>query len=271
MSENQSKELEDEEQKAANETQSVQASEKGFFEELLGEAFNVDRGIFATVFNMFKNPGLVIDSYFKDRKRFTNPFRYAIVVLAATTLITSFVIDYEQLLNDAMEAGIQSQGGSREELSEQLKVIAPDFDFEAYLADLQEITIQITTKFVSVLYIVVFAPIVSLFTYLFYSGRRKRFVEHYVMNLYGMTQGAIFTLLLAPVAFLFGGLNVYMSFVSSVILLTYIAWVVYSYVPGKGIGDVFKIAIALLLSYAVFSIILAILMYVGAAIKYVYF
>ncbi len=53
--------------------------EKGLFEDLLRDAFDLDKGLFATLITMFKNPGLVIDSYFTDRKRFTGPFRYALV------------------------------------------------------------------------------------------------------------------------------------------------------------------------------------------------
>ncbi len=160
---------------------------------------------------------------------------------------------------------------SIEELKEQLKEVAPEFDIEEYFRILGEFSIELSTKFNSILYILVFAPVTSLFTFLFFSGRRKKFAYHYVMNLYGMTQAAILTLLTMPVIAIWGQQNFVFTYVSTFILLAYVGWVIYSYVPGEGAGDVIKIIIAMLLSYALFSIVLAIIMYIGAAIKMFYF
>lgn len=75
-----------------------QTQHKGFLEELMGDVFNLDRGLPATIWGMIKTPDKIIESYFTDRGKYVTPLRYCIFILAVTTFITVRFIDYDAMM-----------------------------------------------------------------------------------------------------------------------------------------------------------------------------
>jgi hypothetical protein len=78
---------------------------------------------------MIKNLDLVINSYFEHKDQYLNPFRYAIIVLAITTLIESFFVDYESLYRHALESG---SGEDLDILIATFNEQVPTFDWQKY-------------------------------------------------------------------------------------------------------------------------------------------
>jgi len=172
-----------------------QTQHKGFLEELMGDVFNLDRGLPATIWGMIKNPAMIIDAYFTDRGKYVTPLRYCIFILAVTTFITVRFIDYDAMMTNAMEMGA---GASVDDLVAQLNQMIPSFDWSAYFQNINEITISLVQKFNQALYLVLLAPIFALFTRMFFKKKKSRFVEHYVLMVYSLTTFSIFSLFMLP-------------------------------------------------------------------------
>ncbi|MEP5944868.1 MAG: hypothetical protein ABJ356_09925, partial [Balneola sp.] len=126
-----------------------QTQHKGFLEELMGDVFNLDRGLPGTIWGMIKTPGVVIDAYFTERGKYVTPLRYCIFILAVTTFISVRFVDYEAMMKNAMELGA---GESIDDLVAQLNQIIPSFDWSAYFQSINEITISLVQKFNQALY-----------------------------------------------------------------------------------------------------------------------
>ena len=243
----------------------VQPEHKGFFEELLGDVFNLDRGLPATILGMFKQPGAVIDSYFTDRGRFVSPLRYCIIILAVTTFISVRFIDYEAMMTTAMESGA---GTSIDEMANQLSQVMPGFDWKAYFEALNELTVIILQKFVQVIYLALMAPLMAFFTKLFFKKKQPKFINHYVMLVYSLTTFAIIGLLFFPLMLQLETTGSMLGFFLSVpVTLGFLLWHISSYLKLKGFSEIFQGFLALLLGYISYSILSGILLYVGAFIK----
>lgn len=240
---------------------------KGFFEEVIGESFDLDRGLLATILYMFKSPGEVIDAYFHNRGRFTNPFRYTFVILAFTTLITTFFVDFAELYNASIEAG---SGESKEQMIEDFQKINPDFDWAQYLDNMTQITVFVSTKINSLMTIVIFVPFLAMFSRLFFKKRKDRFIEHFIMNLYAMTQFSLFSVITLPIMLNMQSLGQAFSLVI-VLQVGYAIWVYRDYLEFSSWTDYLLGAVSALIGYFMYSIVLAIIMYVGAFIMVVYF
>ncbi|RNC84648.1 MAG: DUF3667 domain-containing protein [Balneola sp.] len=238
--------------------------EAGLFEELLGDAFNLDRGLPATIYNMFVNPGLVIESYFTDKGRFVNPIRYTIFILAVTTAITIYLIDYEQFLEQVANASTQGDfEANLEELKEQTGI-----DWPGYMDTVGEVTILMTTKLNQLLYIVVLAPVLAFFSKLFFKKKKPYFKHHYVMYLYLLASFAIVSLLLTPLSMLEGGGGIFL-FALTFLMLVYSMFVQSRYLGLKGFDQHAMSFLSFIFGYIVYSIGSAILMYGAAAILFI--
>lgn len=99
-----------------------QIEHKGFLEELLGDVFNLDRGLPGTIWGMIKSPGEVIDAHFTERGKYVSPLRYCIFILAVTTFVTVRFVDYDAMMKNAMELGA---GQNIDTMIEQLNQVAP--------------------------------------------------------------------------------------------------------------------------------------------------
>lgn len=146
-----------------------QTQHKGFLEELMGDVFNLDRGLPGTIWGMIKTPGVVIDAYFTDRGKYVTPLRYCIFILAVTTFISVRFVDYEEMMKNAMEMGA---GGGLEDTIEQLSEAIPSFDWKAYFEAVTEISVSLLQKFNQVLYLVLLAPPMAFFLKLFFKKRK---------------------------------------------------------------------------------------------------
>ncbi len=239
-----------------------QTQHKGFLEELMGDVFNLDRGLPGTIWGMIKTPGEVIDAYFTDRGKYVTPLRYCIFILAVTTFITVRFVDYDAMMKNAMELGA---GDSLEDMVSQLNELVPSFDWSAYFQNINEITVSLVQKFNQVLYLVLLAPIFAMFTRLFFKKKKSRFVEHYVLMVYSLTTFSIFSLLMLPAMKMMENTNTPLIFFLGIpLMLAFLLWPTIKYLGLKGFSEYLQAAIALVLGYFLYAIAQTILIYVGA-------
>lgn len=247
-----------------SQTPQRQTQHKGFLEELLGDVFNLDRGLPGTIWGMIKTPGQVVEAYFTDRSKYVTPLRYCIFILAVTTFITVRFIDYDAMMTNAMEMG---SGASIDDLIAQLNQIVPDFDWVVYFQNLNEITISLVQKFNQALYLVLLAPMFALFTRMFFKKKKNRFIEHYVLMVYSLTTFSIFSLALIPAMKMMETAETPLLFFSTIpVMLGFLLWAMIKYLGLKGFSEYLQGVIALVLGYILYSIIQTILLYIGAYI-----
>ncbi len=240
--------------------------EAGLFEELLGDVLNLDRGLPATIYNMFVNPRLVIESYFIDRGRFVNPIRYTIFILAITTAITVYFIDYEQFLEQAANAG--AQGGDFNASLEDLKE-KTGIDWPRYFDMVGEVTIVMTTKLNQLLYIVLLAPALAFFSKLFFKKIKPHFKHHYVMYLYSLASFSAVSLLFFPLMMIENFWATYTTIVVA-LQLSFSLYVQIRYLGLKGFDQYAMSFLSFLFGYIVYTIFSIIIMYGAAAILFIY-
>lgn len=239
-----------------------QTQHKGFLEELMGDVFNLDRGLPATIWGMIKNPAMIIDAYFTDRGKYVTPLRYCIFILAVTTFITVRFIDYEAMMTNAMEMGA---GASVDDLVAQLNQMIPSFDWSAYFQNINEITINLVQKFNQALYLVLLAPIFALFTRMFFKKKKSRFVEHYVLMVYSLTTFSIFSLFMLPALKMMETAETPLIFFMGIpLMLGFLMYASVRYLVLKGFSEYLQVLIALVLGYILYSFVQTILIYLGA-------
>lgn len=239
-----------------------QTQHKGFLEELMGDVFNLDRGLPGTIWGMIKTPGEVIDAYFIDRGKYVTPLRYCIFILAVTTFITVRFVDYDAMMKNAMELGA---GDSLEDMVSQLNELVPSFDWSVYFQNINEITVSLVQKFNQVLYLVLLAPVFAMFTRLFFKKKKSRFVEHYVLMVYSLTTFSIFSLLMLPAMKMMESTNTPIIFFLGIpLMLAFLLWPTIKYLGLKGFSEYLQAVIALVLGYFLYAIAQTILIYVGA-------
>ena len=243
-----------------NKPQQTEPKEKGLLEDFLGDVFNLDRGLPATFLGMIKKPGEVIQSYFTDRGRFVNPFRYTIFLLAISTFIMVMFVDYEQIFTAAMEAGA---GDSTENLILMLEEKESDFNWRGYFDALTEVSVLLTSKLNQILYIVVLAPILAFWSRLFFKGKQSEFRKHYVMMLYTMATFSLFGLLMIPLLLNLESFGQY-AVIAVLVQATFTFYVQIRYLMLKGIKDILLLILSFVLSYITYSIVTALITYIGA-------
>lgn len=247
----------------ASEKESIEKKEeeKGLIEDLVGDLLNLDRGLPATIYWMFRDPGLVISSYFTDRKRFVNPIRFTIFILAVVTTISTFFVDYEQLFQQAMESGSQ---GNMDQAIEQLESVS-DFNWRGYMEKVQEISVLITTKLNQVLYILILAPLMAFFSRMIFRAKEPEFRKHFVMFLYLLATFSLFSILLIPLMVSFGMSSAYVS-IAIFTQLVFTIFVQVNYLKLSGFKGYSLAVINFLLGYLAYTVATLIIIYVGALI-----
>lgn len=235
---------------------------KGFLEELMGDVFNLDRGLPATIWGMVTKPAKIIEAYFNDRGKYVTPLRYCIFILAVTTFISVQVVDYDAMMKNAFEMGA---GGSVEGLIEQLNQIAPNIDWVGYFDNVGLITINLVQKFNQILYLVLMAPMFAFFTKLFFKKKKQRFIQHYVMMVYSLTTFSVFSVVLLPFLVMAEtSKSPLVFFVSLPLMLGFMIWVTIKYLGLKGFSEILQVVIAFVLGFIGYSIVQNIIIYVGA-------
>jgi len=227
-----------------------EAQEKNIFEDLVGDLINLERGLPATFITMIKSPGTVINSYFADEKKFVNPFKYTIFILAITTLITTFFVDYEVVMQQAAEA---SSSSSAEELDANLKQFEEEtgINITGFLTGMKDVSVALMTKFSQVFYIIVLAPLFALSSRLFFKKRRPLFKHHYVMALYSVATFAVFSLLIIPLMLLPNSVWIHTA-VSSGLIMICMMYAQIRYMDLKGFDDYAMSFLSFLVGYILY-------------------
>ncbi len=239
--------------------------EKNIFEDLLGDLVNLDKGLPATVITMVKSPNLVIDSYFADEKKFVNPFRYTILILAVTTLIGTLFVDYEVVMQRAMEMG--SSSTSSAQMEENLRILDEEsgLDVTGYMTAMKDLSVAMMSKFNQIVYIVVMAPLIAFSSRLFFKKKKSKFSHHYVMLLYTSATFAIFGLLTAPLMMSDIPLSLF-TFISSSLMIAFIMYVQVNYLKLKGFTEYAMSFLSCIIGYLLYFIATLIIQIVGAFI-----
>lgn len=235
----------------------------GFFEELLGDMLNLDRGLPATIWTMIKSPGQVVTAYFNERGRFTNPFRYTIILTTIATLVATYFIDYSVVYRLALEAGA---GEDLDVMISKLSSEVPNYDWQLFFDRMVLISVALSEKFIQLTYLLVYAPAMAFFSYLFFKKKKQRYVQHFVMAVYMVSTYALVTIVYVPFVDSETFFSWWTYLFGMPLQLAYAYWVMYKYLDVSGLGEHVKVLLTGILGYAIFSIIVAFIMYLGAFI-----
>jgi hypothetical protein len=226
--------------------------ENSMLDDFLGDLINLDRGLPATVLGMLKSPGLVIESYFTDRGRFVNPFKYTIFILAVTTLIGSLFVDYELLMQQAAELGYSS---SVEDANENFKRIEEEsgLPIASFMTAMKDISVAMMTKFSQIFYILVMAPLMAFSSRLFFKKKREFFKHHYVMLLYMLATYAIFGLVFTPLMISEISFSIF-TFLVTFVQLVFFMYVQIKYLELKGFDEYSMSFLSFFVGYILYMI-----------------
>lgn len=226
--------------------------ENSMLDDFLGDLINLDRGLPATVLGMLKSPGLVIESYFTDRGRFVNPFKYTIFILAVTTLIGSLFVDYELLMQQAAELGYSS---SVEDANENFKRIEEEsgIPIASFMTAMKDVSVAMMTKFSQIFYILVMAPLMAFSSRLFFKKKRAFFKHHYVMLLYMLATYAIFGLVFTPLMISEIPFTIF-TFLVTFVQLVFFMYVQIKYLELKGFDEYSMSFLSFFVGYILYMI-----------------
>lgn len=237
----------------------TQPAERSLIKDFVGDVFDLEKGLPATLIAMFTKPEVVIESYFEGRNEYVNPFRFMVVILAITTLLSNFFIDYDHLMKTSMEAGA---GKSMDEMIAEWNTLVP-YDWEAFFTNLQEITKAVSTRFSQLLNILIIAPTLALTSFLSFRKRASKFKYHYVMYLYQLTTLSVLsTLLLFFMSF--GASLVALTFSTFAMMLIHAVYVQGRYLKFRSVGPYIGATVGSIIALITFQIVFAILTYGGA-------
>lgn len=233
--------------------------ERSLLKDFVGDVFDLERGLPATLIAMFTKPEDVIQSYFEGRNDYVNPFRFMVVILAVTTLVSNFFIDYDHLMKTSMEAGA---GKSMDEMIAEWNALVP-YDWEAFFTNLQEITKAVSTRFSQLLNILLIAPIMALISFLSFKKRASKFKYHYVMYLYQLTTLSVLsTFLLFFMSF--GASLLALTLATFGMMLIHAVYVQGRYLKFRSVGPYIGATVGSMIALFTFQIAFAILTYGGA-------
>ncbi|MEO1021752.1 MAG: hypothetical protein AAFW89_04360 [Bacteroidota bacterium] len=242
------------------ETAPEQHKERGLIEDFLGDILNLDRGLPGTIWLMLKSPHEVVNSFFAVPKKYVNPFRYTIILTTITTFISVQFIDYEEMMKSAMDAG-----GDSADVIAGLQEQIPTFDWQLYFDNLLFISTVLIEKYAAINYIVLFAPMLALSTFLLFRKHMPKYKQHFVMNLYGISTLSLFGIIWALLVPLLEQSSVFEGLLYTIIPTTlYCCWVIFSSLGFKTIKGFLGALAGFFLGYMFYSIILTIVMYFGA-------
>ena len=240
-----------------------ETKENHIFDDLTRDVLSMERGLPITIWHMVKSPEAVIEAYFSDKGRYVNPFRYTIIIVAVVMLIATFFIDYEYLYRQALEKGT---GEDLESLIATLSAEVPGFDWQKYFDRFLELSVLYTEKFSQITYLAIYAPMLALFSFLFFKKKRSKFSHHFVMMIYLLATYSMFTILFTPFLDETVFMSSYLTYSVIIIQLGYTYFVMKRYLGITGIVEHVKVIATFILGYASFSIISSIILYAGAFI-----
>ena len=238
--------------------------EKNILQDLLGDLLNIESGLPATFLTMLKSPGLVIDSYFANEKKFVNPFKYTIFILALTTLIGTFFVDYEVIMQKAAEMGstqsVEDLDANYQKFSEETGV-----NIIGFMTAMKDVSVAMIAKFSQLVFIVVMAPLLAFSSRLFFRKKKPFFKHHYVMLLYTLATFAVFSILITPLMMSDIPFGIF-TFGSIAIQLIFISFAQIRYLNLKGANEYFMSFVSLLVGYIFYTIATLIIQIVGGII-----
>ena len=150
--------------------------------ELTESIFQIDRGFFYTLLQLFKRPGKSIKEYLNGkRKRYFKPIAY-LITFSTIFFIISKMIGQNTWLDDLI-TGFAKGGSNKEEITEVLNWIAQNYAYATLML----------------------IPVFSLASFISFWGTGKNYIEHLVINSYVTGQQAILYSIFAILKKFIGG------------------------------------------------------------------
>ena len=205
----------------------------GIAQELSENLFQVNRGLFFTIKELFLRPGLSIDDFIDGkRKNHVKPIAYVLTLSTLYFLVTKFT-GQNTYLDDfisGFKVGV-SESNSGMELLNVVTWLAQNYAYGALLL----------------------MPIFSFASYLVFYGFGKNYLEHMVLNSFVTGQQAIFYAVFAIVGKLVD--HEILELIPFVFSVSYAYWVFWQFFPkGSRWGNVLRSTAAYLL-YLLFNLI----------------
>ncbi len=214
---------------------------KNFLAEVSESVFQINRGFFYTLKELFLRPGYSIQEYLSGkRKSHFKPFGYVLILSTIYFLTTQFT-DQSTWLDDIISGFLEGAEGGvfMEEAPPALAWFSKNFAYATLLL----------------------LPIFSLASYLSFFKSKTNYLEHIVLNSYITGQQTIFYLLL-------GSINMYLDYyilgaLPVLVSISYAFWVFWQFFnKGKRIlnilGSILTYVLYLIFSTGLLLIVLAI-------------
>jgi len=140
---------------------------------LMLQAFNLEKGLFYTLWGLTFWPEKVINVYlFEDRNKATKPFTFMLMLTALMAYVTLSFVDFDMMLSE------QISSGDPEKLKESHKAI-------------REIVVDLYNRWFNLLSFAT-VPFAALTTYWFFGRAKYYFAEHLILNTYIVAYTGIF-------------------------------------------------------------------------------
>jgi len=205
----------------------------GFFE-VIGDAFNIERGFIHTLFGLFNNPGRIINDYLNGKtKSYFNPLNYilivggiyAFLVLSLNILDSSIASTNQILQNENMQASPEA-------------------------IELQKHWVETVKKYVNFIPLLMI-PFASLFSKWFYHKRKLFYGEHLILNTFIFAQSILISVVVAPLVLVIPGMLEIYPLINFSLTLLYFTYALFS-IFKKSILNAFSGAVVIYMGGFVF-------------------
>lgn len=170
---------------------------------------NLDRGILHTMWQMTIRPGSSIRRYlFDDRRKFVHPLRFLFLSAAIAAFINTQFITTQGNFDEAIQNKV-SINGDLEQSEDDMVTLnldtdndgTPDAESEVSTKELQKMIAVFVVDFLNryfSLILILFVPIISLFTWIFFRKSNFYYGEHLAVNAFYLGYLNVIYILISP-------------------------------------------------------------------------
>ncbi len=243
----------------ANQAEQTPATKKGIVEEMLADGFNLDWSIPRTFFTLLHRPSTVAAAYQTDeQRRYASPFKYILITAALCTFLGTLVVDMDEVMRGAMDVGLRGESAA---------IMAEHPELQRFMEQVQVVGVSMTTKYLGLTYLLLFAPITALLTSLFFREEAAftgAFKRHFGLNVYAWAEGMLLPLPFLVTIPLLDSLAVYAA-LGMILTIGYVLWAQMKMFKLTGFKGFAKALGAFLIAYVLYAIASAVVMYSIAA------
>ncbi len=183
---------------------------RGYFE-VIGDAFNIERGFLHTLLGLIRNPGKVVNDYLYGKtKSYFNPLNYiliiagiyAFLVLSLNILDSSISSTNQMLQNENMQASPEA-------------------------LELQKRWVETVKKYINFIPLLMI-PFASLFSKWYYHRRKLYYGEHLILNTFIFAQSILISIVVAPLVLVIPGMLKIYPLINFSLTLLYFTYALFS-------------------------------------------